>query len=114
MKIHQEQKKISHSQDVKLNPRKSRWRVASTKFPIVVLHVQFVLIGFLIIVLDVPFILSKFLIVVLHVPCVAWESMCKEIWQLHRFFPLVLTKLIFIIFFTSLNTFLQEGFFSQL
>jgi hypothetical protein len=31
--------------------------------------------------------------------------------KLHRFFPLVLTKLIFIIFFTFLNTFLQEGYF---
>jgi hypothetical protein len=30
---------------------------------------------------------------------------------LHRFFPLVLTKLVFIIFFTSLNIFLQEGYF---
>jgi hypothetical protein len=29
----------------------------------------------------------------------------------HRFFPLVLTKLLFIIFFTSLNTFLEEGYF---
>jgi hypothetical protein len=30
---------------------------------------------------------------------------------LHSFFPLVWTKLIFITFFTSLNIFLQEGYF---
>jgi hypothetical protein len=30
---------------------------------------------------------------------------------LHRFFPLVLTKLIFIIYFTSFNIFSQEGYF---
>jgi hypothetical protein len=39
------------------------------------------------------------------------ESYDVIIAELHCFFPLVLTKLIFINFFTSLNTFKQEGYF---
>jgi hypothetical protein len=40
--------------------------------------------------------------------CGKFSSVEPKPW-LHYFFPLVLTKLIFRIFFTSLNIFLQEG-----